>query len=136
MQDHLMSPRRNPLAMLCRRDGNRRDGQPIHHQPNAMMYRLLASQWLTQYQRRRFYVGAGDPLPVLPDAISGLVDTTSVLLDATPGLLDTTPAPLDATSVVVNTTSLLPDATTAWLAATAVRPDATSDTRTDTTPEL
>ncbi|PLW10718.1 hypothetical protein PCANC_22547 [Puccinia coronata f. sp. avenae] len=134
MQDHLMSPRRNPLAMLRRRDGNRHDGQPIHHQPNAMMYRLVASQWLTQYQRRRFYIGAGDPLPVLPDAISGLVDTTSGLLDATPGLLNTTPAPLDATSVVVDTTSLLPDATTAWLATSAVWPNATLDTRTDTTP--
>jgi hypothetical protein len=120
--------------MLRRQDGNRRDGQPIHHQPNAMMYRLAASQWLTQYQRRRFYIGAGDPLPVLPDAISGLVDTTSVLLDATPGLLDTTPAPLDATSVVVDPTLRSPDATTVWLDASAVRPDATLDTSTNTTP--
>ncbi|PLW25481.1 hypothetical protein PCASD_24989 [Puccinia coronata f. sp. avenae] len=131
-----MSPRRNPLVMLRRRDGNRRDGQPIHHQPSAMMYRLLASQWSTQYRRRRFYIGSGDPSPVLIDTMSGLVDVTSVWLDSTLSLLDTTPAPLDVSSVVLSTTSLLPDAITAWLDASSVRPNAASDTRTDTTPYL
>jgi hypothetical protein len=69
--------------MLRRRDGNRGDGQPIHHQPNAMMYRLPVSQWSTQYRPRRFYIGSGDPSPVLIDTISGLVDVTSVWLDST-----------------------------------------------------
>jgi hypothetical protein len=114
--------------MLRWRDGNRHDGQPIHHQPNAMMYQLPASQWPTQYQRRQFYIGSGDLSPVLPNASLGLVDTTSVLLDATLGLLNTTPAPLDTTSVVVNTTLLLPDTTTAWLDASLVQPDATLNT--------
>jgi hypothetical protein len=100
--------------MLRRRDDNRRNGLPIHHQPNPMIYQQPATQWSTQHQRPRFQVGSGDPSPVLPDASLGLVDVTSVLFDATPGLLDTTPAALDTTSLLLDANTVLVDLTSVW----------------------